>query len=307
MTGTSLLRTAVIAVALAVVGIPAGAQYGMPQYTHSGVQTIDYYVQGPPFNISCFSDSRYLVTSTSASCPTQATSFGTMAALASADLLTRTVRTAARLTDNGTDTTTILYAGARSTMGNSLTLNGGTGAHDYLLFRFMTNDPGWAIVAGDPVHGHGSVVHEFWLYFTGGAGGHYGRDEAFDGPYGSHESILAGTTHTAGTVSVLFDFFAVPGMFRYEFSTETVLRLRDGQYQPRVFDEFGAFDATLAGIDLLDAAGGALATATFDQFGNAALDAGVVAPEPVTASLFATGLLGIGVVIRRRRCRAEPA
>ena len=96
------LRTAVTAAALAIGAASAGAQY--PQYTNSSLQTIDYTT-----GQTCYRNTSYQVTSTAVSCPAELTRTGTMEAASSGNLLTRTTRTSARLTDDGTDTTAVLY------------------------------------------------------------------------------------------------------------------------------------------------------------------------------------------------------
>jgi hypothetical protein len=183
-------------------------------------------------------------------------------------------------------------------------VTGGTGAHDYLLFRFLTNEPG-GIVGGSPFVSQGGVGHEFNLVLNGSVVGHYGRDDHAGGPNPKFDvSIMPGTTHRLGTIDVMLDFLAVSGVLRYEFSTQANMHFINGPHVPRVLDEFGSMDATLAGLDLVDAGENVLASAAFDQLGNATLDVPIATPEPLTSTLFATGLAIIGLVVRDRRRRA---
>ena len=201
----------------------------------------------------------------------------------------RSASAVASLTQSGPDFSMAGFSQAFSNQTNSIFVTGTSNSDDNLVFRFLTTR------AFEFLGTTGGSIYSSYLLTLVGATANAAAGGT-DTPTGSTFFIPGGVT-TPGGMDLSVPFSSFTGTYDYFFQLYVdTFRQAD---QPQGAYGSSNFDAHLAGIDAVNVDGDVIASAVFGANGDATLDL-TTTPEPASVALFATGLLGIVGVARRK-------
>ena len=264
----------------------------------SSAQIFDYRAS----NNACLQTSNNPSSSISA-CPPSAVVGGTGAGTGTGDVTSRVASAMGNLTQTGGQNSMAAIVETRGYVYSTFTLAGTLPAQSYLVFHYNINES-ISAVAGASTSAFDYAFEGLYLNTPFGGAWHY--SQRFVNGTATNFSDAA-VTAVAGGLNYRFANTLDDGTYNYFAETATEEYMHASEAPGTTLS--GAMWAYLQGVDLTDAQGAVLASATFGANGAALLDLGSeqepdaqAAPEPATISLVALGLCGM-IATRRKRAR----
>jgi len=287
-------RSALAAFGLIAICASAGSATAQTSYSQA------FIYNGNSNATTC--DNREPMTSggSSAGCVTPTSPEASASAVTSSDNATRTVSSTAALTQQSSDNSFYSNSQAISYQNSAVGVTGAPAPSDYVVFHFATP------VFGGTAEGGGSGPAAYWqLFFYDGT---YGYSNAYTQLNGDG----SGTTTTNGNAQFTPEGVDVTAQLT-AFNNPNTLNFIFGSYATAT-DGCGGLcstqltssvTATLSGVDMFEANGQKVSSATFNADGTGLIDLTTTTPEPSSVALLGTGIFGLAPFVRKRRRRSR--
>jgi hypothetical protein len=246
-------------------------------------------------------DNRQAVTvgGSSASCFGPESSERNASAITSSVNATRTVSSAATLFQRADDNTLYSNSQAISYQLTAIDVTGTPAPSDFVVFHFAT-----PVFGGTAVGGNGTSA--YWqLFFYDGTYGYsnagtrlYGNGTSISTTTGSAQFTAAGVDITAQLTA-----FGNPNLLNFIFGSFATAG--DGCGVPCGTQLTSSVTATLSGVDMFAASGRRISSASFNADGTGLIDLASTTPEPNSALLLGTGMVGLISFMRKHVRRSH--